>query len=86
MKRRGVDEPPPEMPASLRVFDVSVWPSRQVWTQARVAWCETHGADFVDVLRRDAAHKRALAASSLSAGPGIPPGSAANLPYEQVSN
>lgn len=61
MKRRGVGDPPPEMPASLRVYDGSVWPSRQVWTQARVTWCEAHGVDFVDVLRQDAANKRVAA-------------------------
>lgn len=60
MKRRGVGGPQPEMPATLRVFDVSAWPSRQAWTQARIAWCTAHDVDFVEVLRQDVKRKRAI--------------------------
>lgn len=71
MRRRRPRVVIPEMPAKLRVFDPAEWPgidsgpfraeyyAQSRWFDARAAWCEERGVDYVTMLRHQRAQRRA---------------------------
>lgn len=64
--RRSPSDPLDALPAELVMFDPAAWvgpagdvlEARRRWAEVRRGWCRDHGADMVELLRRDRAARR----------------------------